>query len=243
MIRIYWLEQTEADVATGPEWMNDDEMAYLATLRFPKRRADWRLGRWTAKRAIAAFFGLRPTAGVLAGITIRAAASGAPQAFGAPAPVSISITHRDSRSICALTPAPATVGCDLELIEVRSVGFIEDYFTEQERASIWSVQPPERFRLATLLWSAKESALKVSGLGLRADTRSASVHLAAASDAAKDWTPLKVVRTGEGELAGWCCADGCYVRTIVANFESLSPERLDISAASRDNDLTLTALR
>lgn len=40
MIRIYWLEQTEADVATGPEWMNDDEMAYLATLRFPKRRAD-----------------------------------------------------------------------------------------------------------------------------------------------------------------------------------------------------------
>jgi 4'-phosphopantetheinyl transferase len=52
---VYWLDQTQADVPAGDEWLCAREAACLARLRFAKRRADWRLGRWTAKRALAAY--------------------------------------------------------------------------------------------------------------------------------------------------------------------------------------------
>ena len=49
----YWLEQTEADVPAVNEWLSAEERARLADLRFHKRWTEWRLGRWTAKRAVA----------------------------------------------------------------------------------------------------------------------------------------------------------------------------------------------
>jgi len=51
---VYWLEQTEADVPPENDWLGASEVARLNSMRFAKRRTDWRLGRWTAKRALAA---------------------------------------------------------------------------------------------------------------------------------------------------------------------------------------------
>ena len=51
---VYWLEQSEADVPTADDWLSENEVARLNSLRVAKRRADWRLGRWTAKCAVAA---------------------------------------------------------------------------------------------------------------------------------------------------------------------------------------------
>jgi 4'-phosphopantetheinyl transferase len=55
---IYWLEQTEADLPAENQWLSAREMLRLARMRFAKRRTDWRLGRWTAKRALAASLNL-----------------------------------------------------------------------------------------------------------------------------------------------------------------------------------------
>ncbi len=52
-MNVYWLEQAEADVPSGNDWLHAGELDRLNHMRFAKRRADWRLGRWTAKHAVA----------------------------------------------------------------------------------------------------------------------------------------------------------------------------------------------
>lgn len=72
------------------------------------------------------------------------------------------------------------MGCDLELIEARIPGFVGDFFTATEQRLIDS-RPAgdERDMAANLVWSAKESALKVLRTGLRRDTRTLEVTVAA----------------------------------------------------------------
>ncbi|MBW2526854.1 MAG: phosphopantetheinyl transferase, partial [Deltaproteobacteria bacterium] len=84
------------EVPAGDEWLGPDEARVAGALRFPKRRGDWRLGRWTAKRAAAASgWAVPPDAQILA------AADGAPQVVssGAPLPWSISISHSHGLAI------------------------------------------------------------------------------------------------------------------------------------------------
>jgi 4'-phosphopantetheinyl transferase len=202
-----WLEQIAADVPAGDDWLTPSEAARLAALRFPKRRADWRLGRWTAKLAVASVMESPRT---LAGIEIRAAPSGAPEVFydGQPLPLAISISHRAGVACCAVAQPAVALGCDLELIEPRSDAFVADYFTDTERALIAQAVPPRQPELIALLWSAKESALKALHVGLRADTRSVTVKLVGA-------TKLSMAHAG-GEFRGWWQSDGTLIRTLAA---------------------------
>ncbi len=213
---LHWLEQTEADVPTGNDWLGPGEVCHLAAMRFPKRRTDWRLGRWTAKRAVAASLGGSPA---LSTIEIRAAPSGAPEVFfaGRPAALTISISHRGGVACCALAPGLVELGCDLELIEPRSAAFAADYFTDEEQALIAQTSAPDRPRLLTLLWSAKESALKALRVGLRCDTRLVVVHDVAliGSASAVEWRPLQV-RHQNNDFHGWWRCEGTLVRTVVA---------------------------
>ena len=78
---VYWLERRQSDVPEDNHWLNASEAACLNALRFPKRCADWRLGRWTAKRALSVYLKAPGDPQSLADIEIRAAASGAPEAF------------------------------------------------------------------------------------------------------------------------------------------------------------------
>jgi 4'-phosphopantetheinyl transferase len=79
--------------------------------------------------------------------------------------------------MCAIAPADAAIGCDLEVIEPRSEGFVADYFSEDEQALVARVRSADRPLFVTLLWSVKESALKALHIGLRLDTRSIVVNL------------------------------------------------------------------
>jgi len=201
MNRIGWFEQVEADVPAGDSWLCAREVARLAGYRFAKRRSDWRLGRWTAKQAVCAHRGWPGTDEVLAGIEIQTAPSGAPLVDE----LSISLSHRAGKSICALAEFPLTIGCDLEVIEPRSDEFVADYFTPEEQISVLAAPIAVRARLVTLIWSAKESALKALSVGLRADTRSVSVEL----------DPLRVLRR-DATFTGWWSQTGSMLRTIVA---------------------------
>ena len=114
---LYWLEQTEADVPQDNDWLGEGEAAVLEGMRFAKRRADWRLGRWTAKRALASFWKSSACMRALAAIEIRPAPTGAPEVYlsNSPAAVSISLSHRAGRAICAVSPSVEALGCDVEL--------------------------------------------------------------------------------------------------------------------------------
>jgi 4'-phosphopantetheinyl transferase len=107
------------------------------------------------------------------------------------------------------------IGCDLELVEARTDAFVADYLTAAERDLVAAARnADERYRLANLVWSAKESALKVLKTGLRRDTRSVEVELADAEAAA--WARLRV-RCEEGpELPGWWRQYGQFLLTVVA---------------------------
>lgn len=235
---VYWLEQAEADVPAENDWLSASEAARLNAMRFAKRRADWRLGRWTAKRAVAAYLDVPGYLQALANIEIRPAASGAPEVYilNTAAPATISLSHRDGAALCMIAPSGTALGCDLELIETRSDAFVADYFTAEEQALVARVSLEDRPRLLALLWSAKESALKALHEGLRLDTRSLAVrpiealkgrtqdkdesldNAALSFPQASDnvWHPLQVCYTDGQVFHGWWQKTDPLLRTLVA---------------------------
>jgi len=241
-MEIYWLEQTESDVPTGNGWLSAKETICLSAMRVAKRYADWRLGRWTAKRAVAVCRNLPADLYSLAGIEIRAASSGAPEVFlqDQPANLAISLSHRDRTALCAVAPAGTNIGCDLETIEPRSEAFVADYFTANEKTLIAQTPVEEQPLLVALLWSGKESALKALHVGLRLDTRCMSVSPADAwpqtsGERAKDprlfprafspgdWRPLSVGYSGGQIFGGWWRAEDQLVRTAVSDAPMCAP--------------------
>ena len=234
---VYWLEQTEADVPAENDWLSVSEAVRLNSMRIAKRRADWRLGRWTAKRAVAIYMNVPGHPQALTDIEIHPAPSGAPEVVFAnkPAAVTISLSHRAGTAVCAVASSGMTLGCDLEVIEPRSNSFVADYFTAEEQAFVERAGAADRPRLLALLWSGKESALKALRVGLRLDARCVSVSpvdvarspeggegraedpalAMQASDRVNNWRPLQV-RCADGQLFhGWWHNTGHLLRTMV----------------------------
>jgi len=234
-MNVYWLEQIQSDVPLESDWLSASERACQRAFRFAKRRADWRLGRWTAKRAVAAYLDLPAHPLVLAKVEIRTEASGAPDAFvdQKPAPVTISLSHRDGRAVCAVTPFGVDLGCDVEVIEPRSNAFLSDYFTLEEQALVSRAPAADQARIVTLLWSAKESALKALLTGLRLDTRSVIVNPEASFDV-NDWSPVRARCTDGRIFRGWWRHIDNSLRTVVANVSLCAPIPLSIEAYSAD---------
>jgi 4'-phosphopantetheinyl transferase len=248
-MNVYWLEQTEADVPADNDWLGARETVCLDAMRFAKRRGDWRLGRWTAKRALSVILDM-PAHPLFRKIEIRAAPSGAPEVFldSRPAAVTISLSHRAGIAACAVSTSSVELGCDLEMIEPRSDAFVADYFTLEEQALVARASAAERDRLLALLWSGKESALKALREGLRLDTRSVIVIPCATSFDLNAWSEIRVRYTGGRDAGGrysgdrhsgdrssgdqvfhgwWQHADG-IVRTVVGAPPPHSPLRLRI---------------
>jgi 4'-phosphopantetheinyl transferase len=218
MTVVHWLLLAAADVPATDEWLAPAERARLAELRVPARRADWRLGRWTAKRAVAARLPPSGPPPSPAAVEVRPAADGAPQVLvgGSPAPLAISLSHRAGMAVCMVAPAGAALGCDLELVAPRSDAFVADYLTVPERAAVQSAAAAEQPLLVTLVWSAKESMLKALRTGLRLDTRWVAVDQPAAAGPGR-WRPLTVRHPATGQAAhGWWRHDAGRVLTMVA---------------------------
>lgn len=225
---VYWLQQSVADLPEQNDWLSTSDMARLNGMRFEKRRSDWRLGRWTAKRALAVHLSLPADHQALAQIEIRPASSGAPEVFLAdkPADVTISLSHRAGIATCAIAVSGAALGCDLEIVEPRSDGFIADYFTTEEQELVARTNVADRFQLLALLWSAKESALKALREGLRLDTRSVAVKPWAVRDdpsltfqpshGSDSWRPLHVRYDDDQLFRGWWKLTNNVLETMVA---------------------------
>jgi 4'-phosphopantetheinyl transferase len=251
-MNVYWLEQSEADVPQGDDWLSAAEKDHLSGLRVPKRRSDWLLGRWTAKLALSVYLNTPAQAPVMAKIEIRPAASGAPEIFIADrrAPAAISLSHCKGNALCTIAPVGTALGCDLELAEPRSDAFVADYFTAAEQALVARASAADRPGVVTLLWSAKESALKALHKGLRLDTRSAIVSLPKGVELPKPegktcatnsegalpqqrstWQPLEVHCAGGEVFPGWWRQAGSLLRTLVASPTPNSPIALRLDTA------------
>jgi 4'-phosphopantetheinyl transferase len=217
-VSVVWLSQGMADVPADEGWLSPREAAVVARMRFPKRRSEFRLGRWTAKNAIVRVRGRPPVPEELRAIEIDRASDGAPAPLvaGRPAEVAISMTDRADQAVCVVGPPGAGLGCDLELVEPRSGAFVADYLTARERRMVGeAATDEERHHLANLVWCGKESALKILRTGLRRDTRSVEVSLPPAP-AVSGWSPL-LVRAAEGPaFPGWWRRYGAFLLTVAA---------------------------
>lgn len=240
---VYWMEQTESDMPSEHRWLSTNEMAVLCSMHFPKRRSDWRLGRWTAKLAASACLNLPIDFDALSHLEIRSASSGAPEALlgGQPAPISISISHSAGTAFCTVAPFGTSLGCDIEEIDPRSAAFIADYFTAEEKALITRTQLDERTLLVNLLWSGKESALKALHVGLRIDTRwvclsPTDTRFGSAAGEGQDlypvsqanpdgWHPLSGRYSGDHILRGWWRSQDRWVRTVISDLPQRVPVR------------------
>jgi 4'-phosphopantetheinyl transferase len=195
-------------------------------MRIAKRRGDYLLGRWTAKCAIATRISPAPP---LVAIAVRASDDGAPEAFldGSPLAFTVSLSHSAGRALAAVRCGGAALGADLERVEPRSALLVDNFFTADEAAQVAACHPDQRDRAITLIWSAKESALKARRTGLREDPRSVHVDVGdgiPAPDAS--WRALRVAIDGAPDaLTGWWRDDTGYVLTVVGAALAGPPER------------------
>lgn len=220
---LYWVRQRLADVPVGDDWLAPEERRHLATLRVPKRRADWRLGRWTVKRAVARLAGAAPER-----IAVLGEPDGAPAAWrdGQQLPITVSLSHSGGHGFCVAVRGPCALGCDVEVIADRGTAFVRDYFTPAECAAVARSEGRARATVATLLWSAKEAALKALHEGLRLDTRAVEVDVER-SAAVTDWQPMAIrVRHADQRFAGWWRQMDELVFTIAASPDLGTPREL-----------------
>ncbi len=212
MSELGWLTRPRADVPAGERWLGPREREVLARLRVPKRREDWLLGRWTSKLAAAAWLGTTPER-----VEVIAAPDGAPQPYvdGEPAPLALSLSHRAGRALAVVADQPATVGCDLELVELRSDAFVRGWLSAAEQAMV-AAAGNGRALAANLFWTAKEAAAKVRREGLRLDVRDAVVDPVPAELAAPGWHPLRVSWDGL-TIAGWWREEPGWVMVVAAD--------------------------
>jgi 4'-phosphopantetheinyl transferase len=186
-------------------------------MRFTKRRTEYLTRRWAAKVAVAHRVGLPTDTTSLARVEVRNAAGGAPEAYldGRPAGVGVSLTDRAGWAVCLVSDGPQPAGCDLELAEPRSPAFVRDFLTEAEQHAVaeagWAAG---RRDLANLIWSAKESTVKVLRTGLSRDTRSVQVTLAA-GPGTDGWSELTAGTEEGGRFPGWWCRHGPFLLTVV----------------------------
>jgi 4'-phosphopantetheinyl transferase len=226
---VHWLSLAAKSVPPGDDWLGDEERAIVSALRVPKRRADWRLGRYVSKRALIALGEIDR----LNQAQILADDGGVPRAFvdGRPSRLHLSISHRGELGVCAI--GPTKVGCDIELIEPRTSRFVEDFFTRDERQSIALAPEEKRTRFVALTWSAKESALKLLQVGLRRDTRSVEVTLESGSG--RQWQPFRVwVVREQLVLHGWWRADHEAIVTVISESPDTGPPVALIAPADLD---------
>ena len=226
MAEASWFSAGLEQVAVDDSWLDPVLADRLGRMRYTKRLVEARLGRWTAKQTLARSLGLPTDPASLADIVVLNAPDGAPEAFvaGEPAGVVIAMTDRADWAVSAVLAGTARVGCDLEIVEPRSNAFVRDYFTPPEHAL---VAAGDHDLMANLVWSAKESALKVLRTGLRRDTRTVEVRCEPASGTeAPTWRPLTVTTAEGAEMPGWWIRYGEFILTVCAAVPTGPPRSL-----------------
>lgn len=235
---LWWADHGQ--VPPGDGWLGPREREVQQRLSVPKRRADWRLGRFAAKHAVltgaaparwrgdlSAPIALAAPEHLLAAVELLPADDGAPEvhADGEPVEVGLSWSHRAGRVVVAAAPAGTTVGVDLEVLEPRSAAFVHEWFDEREQAWVGD----DHVGRANLLWTAKEAAAKVHRAGLRLDVRALAVEVPdGPPERGGSWVPVSVTggssdATPGTPLSGWAALVGGFVVTLLTDPPAPAP--------------------
>jgi 4'-phosphopantetheinyl transferase len=238
---MWWLAHGEHELPADVDWLSAHEQAVLGGIRYRKRYVEFLTRRWAAKRALAAVFERNVDPRGLAALEIGNHPGGAPYVAidGEPAAIEVSLSDRAGWAVCVVGPPggkSGALGIDLELVEPRSDGFVEDFFTAHERDYVRGLSAGEaRDEAANLIWSAKEAALKVLKVGLRADTREVNVEIGR-NRRPDGWAPMSVASRRGEVFSGWWRRDGVFLLTVTGESCAQPPSLLaggtDLAAAA-----------
>ena len=195
---IYWNLVDSSQLPESNAWLSEEELQQLQIFRFEKRRKDWLLGRWTAKRLIQSVSAKEDDLSNDQ-ICIKNETSGAPYAMinGEQMSASLSISHRGNLASTAICTDPdISIGIDLEEIESKSRGFIEDYFTTPESEYVFALPQMQQALAASLLWSGREAILKALQTGLQYDTREIAIQCPSFI-MEDEWEPIQIIKSPE----------------------------------------------
>ncbi|MGA8246936.1 MAG: 4'-phosphopantetheinyl transferase superfamily protein [Nocardioides sp.] len=232
---VHWLARGEHELPSSDDWLTDAEAARASATRLAKRRTEYLLRRWVCKQAVASVAGLPHEHASLARIEVANRPSGAPVVSidGDGTRFDVSLSDRAGWAVCVLGESVGRLGCDLELVEPRTPGFVDDFLTPHEQAYVAAQPTPRRDLVTNLIWSAKESALKVLQTGLRLDTREVEVVLGR-GDATAAWSGLEVDTATGGRFPGRWRRVGSFVLTVVSENSLAEPVALASSGDLED---------
>lgn len=207
---IFWSVQSIASIPEDLDWLSLSERNRFQQFRFPKRQKEWLLGRWAAKYLLAKILSGSDSI-PFSDLSIFNEDSGAPfvmwndQRLGG----CVSISHRSENAIAAFCFDPEiSIGIDLEEIEAKPRGFVEDYFTEPEAGIVFSLSIEDQALAASLLWSGREAIVKALQIGLRIDTRQIALDLPPLTSH-ENWQPVEILQ---------CPAEGKNMKLFWQNF-------------------------
>ncbi len=208
-------------------YLGTEEITFLKTLRFSKRRKEWLASRIAMKRLLCSVEGGFAQYEMQAKQILKGQ-SGAPYILldGNQHPATqISISHSNGYVLCACSRENIRLGADAERIETRSQEFVQDFFTQEEIRQIG-----DSAVLATLAWSAKEAILKALSIGLKVDTRSISVDVQTPGPSIDGWNPIGFSASIVGDqetLRLFWRREGDFILTIcIEERESLNFSRV-----------------
>ncbi|HEY9075943.1 MAG TPA: 4'-phosphopantetheinyl transferase superfamily protein [Anaerolineaceae bacterium] len=200
---VYWGLLVAHDSEPDEASLSPAEKKHLESLHFAKRRAEWMLGRYAAKRLLAACLAELKFVS-LNHITIANDPQGAPFVTldDIRQPGCLSISHRSGMAFCAFAQ-DIQVGADIELVEPKSPVFVEDFFTSMEQQQLQQTPLTSRDLVTCAVWSAKEAVLKTYKKGLRLDTRAIDISLE--WEAVAGWRRFKFASPlpGSENCVGW----------------------------------------
>ena len=226
-----WSARGEHELPSSGDWLSAGESDRASGMPFTKRRTEYLLRRWVCKKAVAVVVGLRDDLPSLARIEVTNRPTGAPAVLvdGDEAGLDVSLSDRAGWAVCVVGQGLGRVGCDLEIVEPRTPGFVSDFLTAAEQTYVAARPSADHDAAANLIWSAKESGLKVLQTGLRRDTRSVEVVVGEA-DGAVGWARLDVC-TAEGSVCpGWWRRAGSFLVTVAG--ESALPAPVALAGSS-----------
>lgn len=161
--------ELDAPSFDAKSWLTPAEAAAWAAFPSEKRRRDWLAGRVAAKRALA-----RATRRPASECAVEPDPSGRPRPASGTA--SLSIAHCELGGAAAASTA-GLVGVDWEPVRPLERRAVELFASEAELRGLGADFQPED---AIRLWTLKEAALKLVGLGLSSGARCAGVTWAGA---------------------------------------------------------------
>jgi phosphopantetheinyl transferase len=192
---VFWSVQQFDSIPEDLDWLSLAEQNRYHQFRFPKRQNEWLLGRWAAKNLLRNLLTGSDTF-QFRDLSIQNEDSGAPFAMWNDQRLegSLSISHRGEQAVSAFCYDPdISIGIDLEEMEAKSRGFVEDYFTKPEAGMVFALSIEKQALAASLLWSGREAIVKALQIGLRIDTRQMAFNLPSLATNV-DWQPIEILQ-------------------------------------------------